>query len=145
MCSRDFLGDVEALFRVPAEPLLDEFDLIGAQRRAMRFGRILHVRTAIGNVGAKLDQRRPLLLLLGAFQRLLETRHIVAVAFDNAHVPAIRLCSAGPVSVNERSVIAIDADVIVVVNDHEILQAQVVPPESWLPKRRLPANRRRRR
>ena len=120
------------LVGVPAELLLRQPDLLLAQRRAVGLGGVLHVRAAVGDVRAELDHRGPPHLALGLDQGPLEPFHVVAVAVDLLDVPAVGLETLGPVLGEGQLRRAVDADVVVVVDDHEIVQAQVTGQRAGL-------------
>jgi hypothetical protein len=121
----DFLRDVEMLIRVPAQLLLRQPNLLLAQRRAMGLGRVVHIRTAIGDVRAKLNDRGPPDLALGLDQGPLEALHIVAVAVDLLDVPSVRLEAFGPVFGEGQLRRPIDADMVVIVQVNQLAQFQV--------------------
>jgi len=123
--SLDFVRDVELLFGVPAEFFLDEPDFVVAERRAVGLGRILHVRAAVSDMRAELYHARPLVLGLGVIQGLFEARHIVAVAGDFPDVPSVGLEALGPVLGEGKLGLAVDADVVVVVDNDKIVQPQM--------------------
>ena len=58
-CACDLVRHVEVLVGIPAVGLLRQADLVLAERRAVRLGRVLRVRRADRDVRAHDDQRRP--------------------------------------------------------------------------------------
>jgi len=116
--------DEELRFERPAEVLFRQPDLVGTQRRAVRGRRVLLVRRAVGDVRAQRDQRRPRRLGLGRRQGGVDGLAVVAVVHA-LHVPAVGLETHEPV-LGERQVGgAVDADVVVVVEDDQLAQGEV--------------------
>ena len=123
MCQR-FVGHVERLETGPPQALLCELHLFFAERGAVRLRCILLVRAAVGDVGPHHDQRRPVGDAPSGGEGRVESPQIVAVrhALD---VPAVRLEALRRV-VGEREIgLAIDGDVIVVVDPDQAAQPQV--------------------
>ena len=85
-----FVGDVKRLEAGPAEALLRELHLVLAERRAVGLGRVLLVRTAVRDVGAHDDQRRPVRDTAAGGERRVERAEIVAVRHA-LHVPTVAL------------------------------------------------------
>src|SRR5438309_1120184 len=88
--SGSFVGDVKRLEAGPAEALLRELHLVLAERRAVGLGRVLLVRTAVRDVGAHDDQRRPVRDTAAGGERRVERAEIVAVRHA-LHVPTVAL------------------------------------------------------
>ncbi len=118
------VGDEERLLAGPAVGLLGELDLLVAERRAVRAGRVLLVRRADRDVAADDDQARLVLDVAGGAQRLLDPleRHVLAEVLD---VPAVRLVALADVLAHRERGVALDRDVVVVVEDGQTPEAEV--------------------
>ena len=118
------LGDEERLLAGPAVGLLGELDLLVAERRAVRAGRVLLVRRADRDVAADDDQARLVLDRAGGGERLLDAvqRHVLAEVLD---VPAVRLVALADVLAHRERRVALDRDVVVVVEDGQAAEAEV--------------------
>src|SRR5207244_1035368 len=71
--------DMERLEAGPAESLLRELHLLGAERRAVGLGRVLPVRAAVGDVGAHDHERRPVGDASRGGERGVQRAQVVAV------------------------------------------------------------------
>ena len=119
------IGHVEGLLRVPSEVGLNELYFVIAERRTVCRMGVLKVGAAVTDMGAKLDQGGTALFSPGAIQSQLKGIHIVSVAFDNLNVPAVRLVPCSPVLSERKRRVAVDGNVIVVVDNDEIVQTEV--------------------
>jgi len=118
------LGDVKRLEAGPAEALLRELHLVFAERRAVGLGRVLLVRTAVRDVGAHDDQRRPVRDPPAGGYASVQRAQVVPVRHA-LHVPTVALEPLCRV-VGEREVgLAVDGDTVVVVNPDQATELQV--------------------
>ena len=85
-----FGRDIEKGLDRPTQVLLRQLHLFDAQRRTVRFKRVLLVRGTETQVGADENQRRPPRFAPRGAQCLVDRLHVVAV-FHRLRVPAIRL------------------------------------------------------
>ena len=85
-----FRRDVEEGFDRPTQVLLRQLHLFYAQRRTVRFKRVLLVRGTETQVGADENQRRPPGFVPRRAQSQVDRLHIVSV-LHRLRVPAIRL------------------------------------------------------
>ena len=108
----------------PAVHGLGEPDLLLAQRRAVRGGRVLLVRGAVADVRANDDQGRAILHAPRPFKRCIERLQVVRVP-DGLHVPPQRLESSAYVLGKGEIDVAIDRDPVVVVEPDELAESQV--------------------
>ena len=120
----DLVGHVELRLERPAQVLLGQLHLVRAERLAVRARRVLLVGRAEADVGAHGDERRPVRLGLGRRQGGVDRLEVVAVV-DVLHVPAVGLEAAAPVLGEGEVGAAVDADVVVVVEDDELAEAEV--------------------
>src|SRR3989449_4482664 len=91
-----FVRHVERLEAGPAEALLGELHLFLAEWGAVCLGRVLLVRTAVRDVRAHDDQRRPVRDAPGGGERRIECAEVIAVRHA-LHVPAVALEPLGRV------------------------------------------------
>ena len=118
------VGHEERLLARPAVGLLGEADLLVAERRAVRPGGVLLVRRADRDVAADDDQARLLLVAARVRERLLDAlqRHVLAEVLD---VPAVGLVALADVLAHRERGVALDRDVVVVVEDGQPAEAEV--------------------
>ena len=121
----DVVRDEELLVGAEAEDLLDRRDLVGPERVAVRFRRVLELGRRVADVRAQHDERRPLLLGHAVAQRAFEDMHVLGDLADLEHVPSIGSESSGDVvGVRELSR-AVDGDVVVVVDRDKVSELEV--------------------
>src|SRR5207248_8950768 len=85
-----FLRYVKRLERWPAQVLLGQLDFVRAERRSMRLGGVLFVRTAPGDVRADDDERGPIRHTLGRRDRGIDPLQVIGVG-DPLYMPAVGL------------------------------------------------------
>ena len=120
----DAVGDQELGVLGPAVGGLRLAHLVLAERLAVRRGGVLLVRRAPADVAVDDDQRRPALLGLEALERAGDEAEVVGVA-DPLHVPAIAHEARGDVVVVGDLGVAVDRDVVVVVDPAEVVELLV--------------------
>ncbi len=108
----------------PAHDLLGAPHFFAAQRGAVGFGGVALGRGGIGDVGAEDDQGGAAGFGSGGFQRLRDGGEVVAVAHP-AHLPSVGLEPAGDVFRKGERGVAIYGDVVVVVDQVELAQAEM--------------------
>ena len=118
------LGHEERLQRGPAERLLGEPDLLLAQRRAVRLGGVHLVGASVGDVGPDHDERGPAGLRLGRADGRVERVEVVPVRHV-LHLPAVGPVAGADVLVEGQRGVALDGDVIVVVEADQLAEPQV--------------------
>ena len=117
-------------------------DLVGAERRAVRLAGVLQVRRREADDRAHRDERRALGLLLRRAQGGVQRVHVLAVV-DPLDVPAVGLV-AGRHVLAERGVgVALDGDVVVVVEDDQAAELLVAGQRAGLAGDTLLRRRRR--
>ena len=114
------LGDDERLVR-PAERGARGFDLVGAERLAMRLGAAAAVRRAAADAGAGDDQRRLGRALLGLHDRRIDGGDVMAIERAD-DLPAVGVEALGRVVDEPGLDAAVDADAVVVVERDELVQ-----------------------
>ena len=87
----------------------------------MRFGGVVLVRTAVANVRANNDQRRPGRLGFRGIDRAIERGEIVYVR-DVLNVPAVRLEARSRLVTEGQRGVALDGDVVVVVKPDQLAE-----------------------
>jgi hypothetical protein len=96
-----------------------------SERRAVRLGRVDEVRRAVGDVRAYDHHRRLSLLGLGAFDCLVERGQVVGIV-DPLHVPALSFeAAADVVGVERDRGGSVDCDVVVVVEEDQLAEAEL--------------------
>ena len=118
------VGDEELGVRRPAVALLGQADLVFAQRLAVRGAGVLLVRRAPADVAVDDDQRRPIVGGLEDVERAAEQIEIVGVA-DARDVPAVADEARRDVIAVGEGGVALDGDVVVVVDPAQVRQLQV--------------------
>ena len=118
------LRHIEWLERRPAEVLLRRLHFVDAQRRAVRLGGVLLVRTSPRDVRPHDDERRAVADTLRLRDCLIDRVQIVAVG-DPLHVPAVGLEALDGVVGESQIGGAVDRDAIVVVKADQLAQLQV--------------------
>ena len=118
------LGDVKRGLRGPAEDLLGPPDLLRAKRGAVRLRGVPLGRRRIGDDGAEDHQCRTHGLRAGLLQRLRDRGEIVAVP-DPDDVPSVGLETAWHLLAEGERRVAVDGDVIVVVEQGELAQPEM--------------------
>src|ERR1041385_3302107 len=103
----------------PAIRTLGQADLIFVQWLAMRLACLLLVGRAISNVAVNDDQRRALLRVVEMLEGAGEQIKIVGIA-DASNVPAITHKARGDIFSKRQLGVALNGDVVVVVNPAEI-------------------------
>ena len=113
-------------FRVlrPTIIVFGEPDFFFAQRLAVRRAGVLFVRRAVGDVAVHDDQRGPVRGVVERFERPRQHLQIVGVA-DPRDVPAICHEARGYVIAKRQRCVALNADVIVVVDPAQIVEPQM--------------------
>ena len=114
---------VERLVRIPSVRLLDEPDLVGPERLAVRLLGVLAVRAAEADVGPDRDQARPV-VGPGLLDRRRDRLHVVAV-LDPRRVPAVGLEPGDDVLGPGHRGRPVELDVVVVVQGDELAQAEM--------------------
>ena len=100
-------------------------DLVGAERDAVRGRGVLHLGRRVTDVRAQHDERRPAFLGHRRAQPGLDRVGVFGRLTELHDVPAVRLeALRDVVAVRERGV-AVDRDVVVVVDEHEAPELQV--------------------
>ena len=120
----DFVGHQELGVGRPAIALLGQAYLFFAERLAVRRVRVLLVGRAPGDVAVNDDQRRALGLLLRRPDGLVEQRQVVGVA-DAHDVPVVRHEARRHVVAEGQPRVALDGDVIIIINPDEVAEPQV--------------------
>ena len=122
------VGHLERLVRVEAEDLLGGGDFFGAERRPVRLAGVLGLRCGPRDDRLQRDEGRPLGLGLRGEQRGVEALDVLLVVgsavrpVDALHVPAVRLVPRGDV-LGQRDVgVALDRDLVLVVDDDEVAE-----------------------
>ena len=87
-------------------------------------GRIDLVRRAIADVAVENDQRRPVFRLAEDRKRLLDALQIVGIA-DPQHIPMVSEEARGDIFGKRDAGLAVDGDVIVVVDPAQIIQGEM--------------------
>ena len=118
---KDLGRNVEMLLGIPAEVFLRESHLFLAQRRAVRFGGILFVRTPVADVRSYFDQGRPLGFVLRRLDGCVDCVEVIPI-LHCLDMPSVR-CETGRRVLRERqSGVSIDADAVVVVQIDDVPQ-----------------------
>src|SRR5205085_8593117 len=117
-------GDVELLVFREAVELLGAGDFLVAERRAVGGVGALQRWSAVGDMAVDDDQRRSAGRLLERPERTLEHRQVVGVA-DANDVPPIRDEPRGDVFAEAPLRVALDADLVVVVDPAEVIELEV--------------------
>ena len=108
----------------PAVALLGETNLRFAERLAVSRGRVVLVRRAVADVAVEDDQGRASLRLAEDAQRAMDALEVVGVAYAQ-DVPAIGEEPRGDILGESQARLALDRDVVVVVDPTQIVEAQV--------------------
>src|SRR2546426_4723091 len=108
----------------PAEALLGELHLFLAEWGAVCLGRVLLVRTAVRDVRAHDDQRRPVRDAPGGGERRIECAEVIAVRHA-LHVPAVALEPLRRVVRKREIGLAVDGDAVVVVDPYQTAELQM--------------------
>ncbi len=124
------VGDVEVTVRIPAVGLLDEPDLVGAERLAVCLLRVLAVRAAEADVGLDGDDRRPR-VLAGGLDRTRDRLDVVAV-LDALGVPRIGGEPGEDILGPGHLRRPIELDAVVVVEGNELAEPEVPRERSRL-------------
>ena len=120
----DPVGYEEAGVLRPAVGLLGLLDVLRlAQRLAVRLARAGHGR-AVADGGVHHDEGRPIGGGLEALQRLADGRRVVGV-LDVDHLPAVRLEALARILCEGEFGVALDGDVVAVVDPAEVRQGEV--------------------
>ncbi len=119
-----FLRDVKVLVRVPAVELLGQANLILTERRAVCLDRVLLVRAAVADVRPADDQGGLVGHVLGAVRSLHQVvrRDLLT---DVDHLPAVGLIACGNVLGEDQRRRARQLDLVVVVEDDQLAEAEV--------------------
>lgn len=124
----DLVGDLEGLLRVEAEHPLRGGDLVVAEGRAVRGLGVLGVRGGPGDDRAGRDERRALGLGLGGQQRAVQALGVEVAAGQLVHaldVPAVGLVTLQGVLGDRGLRVALDRDVVVVPQQHQVAELLV--------------------
>ena len=141
---REYLiRDQELRIWRPAVVTLRQPDLLLAQRLAVRRARVLLVRCAIGDVAVHDDQGWSIARALERPERTLKHLQVVGVA-DARDVPAVPDEARGHVIAERQRRIALDGDVVVVVDPAEVIELEVARQARRPRWRFLPSGSRRR-
>jgi hypothetical protein len=124
---QDLVGDLEVPLRVEAEDLLGRGHLGLAERGAVRLAGVLRLGRGPGDDGAQPDDRRAPGLVLGGDDRPVQRLDVFDVAvrrgeLDRLGVPAVRLVAPQHVLGEGDLGVALDRDVVVVVDDDEVAE-----------------------
>ena len=124
--SRDVVVDRELFGGIhPVQLRLDRLDLGVAERRAVRGGLALLGRRAVADVGPDLDERGPVRGAPGLVERRAQAVEPCGHVVDREDLPAVRLVAHLDVLREGEVGAAVDRDVVVVVQHHEVPEAQV--------------------
>ena len=123
-CARASSGHIKRGLRGPAEDLLGPPDLLRAKRGAVRLRGVPLGRRRIGDDGAEDDQCRTHGLRAGRLERLRDRGEIVAVP-DPDDVPSVGLETERHLLAEGERGVAVDGDVIVVVEQGELAQPEM--------------------
>src|ERR671922_2812102 len=116
---------MELAIGVDAERLLRRPDLLLAEGRAVGGGRALRVRRRPGDRGAHSDQGGAVLLVDRGLQRARERGEAVCI-IDGLYVPAVGAEARSDVlRVERKGRVAVDRDVVVVVDVDDAAEAEV--------------------
>ena len=118
------VGDEERRLRRPAHDLLGPPHLIGAERRAVRLGGVALGGGGVGDVGPQDHERRAAGLGAGGIERRGDAREVVAVAHPD-DVPSVGLEPALHVLGEGERGVAVDRDVVVVVDHGELAEPEM--------------------
>jgi hypothetical protein len=118
------LRNEERLHRRVSERSLRQLDLVGAERRAVRLRGVHLVRTAIRDVGSNDDEARTVGLPLCGINRAVEDVEIVDVG-DSQHLPPVGLEPLLRIVAEGELGVALDRDVIVVVEPDQLSKPKV--------------------
>ena len=118
------IGDEELRILRPAVMTLGQLDFLRAQRFSMRRARILLVRGAVGDVAVDDDESRSIGRLLERPERALEHLQVVGIAHAR-HVPAVAEKPRRHVVAVRQRRVALDRDVIVVVDPAQVAELEV--------------------
>ena len=119
-----FIRHDEALVRLrPAEVLLQGFDVLLAERLAMGTGFALLGRAAVADLRVNRDEGRMLMVSLGCLDRETDGFEVIAI-LDLERLPAEGFHAALHVLGEGEVGAALDGDVVAVVEDDELRQAQ---------------------
>ena len=113
----------EARLGIEADGQLGRRHFIGAEGRAMHLRRARHLRRTKADRRAALDERRAARVGNRGAQGVVDRGHVVAI--DLRHLPAVRGKARRDVFGERDLGRAVDADVVVVVEDDEAPQAEV--------------------
>ena len=118
-----FFGHEELGVFGPAVESFRAFDLLFAEGLAVRFGRVLFVRRAVGDMRTHADERRSR-IRLGRIERAIERGQIVGV-LDRLRVPAVCFVAPADIFAERKRRVAFDRDVIVVVAHDQLAETQM--------------------
>src|SRR4029077_20483658 len=108
----------------PAIGALGQLHLFLAQGLAMSGGRIDLVRRDIADMAVEDDQRRPTFSRPENRERVLDSLEVIGVA-DPQDVPAIAEKAGGDILGEGEARVALDGDVVVVVDPAEVIEAEM--------------------
>ena len=112
------------LLRRPAQRLFRQLDLLRAERRAVRFVRILLIRAAVRDVGFRANQRRARCFVLRRFNRRRDDLRVFAM-LDAPHVPAVGFKTPRHIFSERQARAAVNRDAVVVVQADELAEFQM--------------------
>ena len=116
---------VERFGPLPAERLLGQRHFLDAERAAVRGRSPGLVRRAVPDRRAHGDDRRPVFLRDGRPNRRVDGVEVRVAVLDAQHLPAVRLVAAQDVLGEGLRGRAVERDVVVVVEIHELAELQV--------------------
>ncbi len=138
------VGHVERGVDGPVQQLLwSGANLIGAERGAVRFGGIPFGRCRVGDVGAENDEGGAFLFPVPRHRVPRNRREIVAVAADAYDVPTIGFEPAADIFTETERGVAVDRDVVVVVDQVQLAEPQVPGDRGGLARHPFHEDRRR--
>jgi len=125
------LGDEEPGLLRPAEDLLGLPDLVCTERSAVRLRAVALGGRGIGDHRPERDQCRARAVAPGGLEGGLDSGQVVAVR-DPEHPPAVGLEASGHIFAEGERGVAVDGDVVVVVEDGELAQPEMAGEGSRL-------------
>ncbi len=129
------IGNIKILIFRHAQGLLGGLDLFNTQGLAMRLVGIMQMRGPVRNVRMGDDQGRAVLLRLGGEDRLIDFLIIMPVNFEN--IPFIPDKALAHIIAVGQIRVALDGDVIAVIKNHQLVQAEVTGKREHLMRNAL--------
>ena len=126
----DLLRDDKALVRIEAERLLDARHLVRAERRTVAVGRVLLGGRAVADVRRRDDEDRLASHLLRAHVDAVNRLRIVSVDLED--LPAVALEAQLRVVVHREGRVALDRDVVRIVDENEVVELHRTGPRADL-------------